>query len=652
MISLDEEAQLFVPDIEQIYSSKQVTRTQNALIAARGDYKRQIIRGCRDIGGDDPLRAYIDGTQLALVKRECTATLCPGLDVPANSALGDTLSEGERRERVFEAIFYWALSKKVDLPLNQPLLLDFSDTGGLAPKIVEVRAGIQWPNRLPPADVQAYFEFGAKQVLDDSSLPALSSTISAQMSIPKSTVLRSTYAFRNASDAWALAVDGAEFQLKLLQDETARIQLSECKIYRGLPELHEIARCAGYDINETELLDCLSGGSCMPRMAAKADVGATLLAARRSVEELKDDSFIPRPYTTAAGSFEKLVDSYKTCASGNGLNVTSAECLVYQLTPPELLEQNKCLLEVIDTDPLSCLSLDDEATASLKQMEKCISEGGSRCVMEAALPPEWSCVARAQSPDDLDCLATSVGGDAARVALCFEREPDTANRLLCLGGEQIPPQARALIGCYASATSESGALACAVSTSLPPEQAALLKCAVESGGDPIAAGVCVAAPRLGLNPGQQIILQCAAAAGGEPTTAATCIVGRFTLAELQGCRNAEFGESGCFGENNEFQKLSVALTGSRISKDSVVGQIAIFHIERANAVILGVGHAAGQLSNGVDNTVKGFGRSLENLRKNPVQEIANAPDNIRKEGEKALERVGEALNPRNWKIRL
>jgi hypothetical protein len=149
--ALDEEAALFVPVVEPIYSKDQLKRTRDALITARGEYKRSVIRSCDSIGQTNPLRTYVDGTRLALVKRECIAATCPGLDVPQRTQADGSISEGERRERVFEAIYYWSLVEGFDTALNQPLLLDFSDTGGLAPRVAEIQPGLTWPERLAAA---------------------------------------------------------------------------------------------------------------------------------------------------------------------------------------------------------------------------------------------------------------------------------------------------------------------------------------------------------------------------------------------------------------------------------------------------------------------------------------------------------------------
>ncbi|MFM0632638.1 hypothetical protein [Paraburkholderia xenovorans] len=648
--ALNSEAQLFVPSAEPIYSDNQITRTQNALVTARGEYKKSVIANCTSIEQADPLRKYIDGTRLGLVKRECTAALCPDLDVPERADETGAISEGERRERVFEAMYYWAAKRGFDTTLNRVLVLEFSDNGGLAPKVVETRPGVGWPTRLPPDQTQKLFEAGVARLVKNPQLPPLSSVVAAQLLLPRPTVLRTAFAFRDPQDAYTLGVDSAELKLNSLQDEVARIRLTECKVYHGLQDVAAVGRCAGYQIDNKAMLECLNDGPCMPQLAATADAGALLQSARRRISDLGLDAFVPRPYSEAVGSFGAMVDTYKACTANEDANAAAA-CLARKSVPPEIAKQANCLLENAGASRITCLAPDGASGRALKQLQKCVERNSKGCAVDAVLPPEWACVSGAQSVSDLNCLAGNVGGDVGKVAQCLKQETDTAARIICIGGDNVPAPVQKVVACYTSSTSEASLAACAIGTALPPEQAAVVKCAAESGGDPMATGVCVVSPLLHLNPGQQIILQCAASSGGVPVTAAACIAGRFTLIELQGCKSADFGQSGCFGDGNEFQKLAKAITGSTVSKNSVVGQIMVAHIEVANSAIGGVGHALNEISKGGKQTAEGFDHELEKARTNPVGLIVDAPGNVVRETFKGVENLAKAVTA-NWDIKL
>ncbi|MGY4206828.1 hypothetical protein ACVK00_000198 [Burkholderia sp. PvR073] len=645
--SLSDQANLFVPKVESIASDKQVTRTQNALVTARGEYKAAIVTHCRSVGAADPLRTYIDGTRLAVVKRECTGDFCPGLEVPDRPNASGEISEGEQRERVFEAIYFWSLKNHFDSAVNQAVLLDFNASGGLEPKIVEFRPAEKWPARLPSEEIQKKFEAGVARIVSNPDLPPLSSVVPAQINLPRSTVLRTALAFRDPRDAYTLGVDAPELKLKNLQDEVARIRLTECKVYHGLRDVAAVADCAGYQLDATTMVNCLNSGPCMPNPVATAEVGALLQSSRRRISELHTDALLPRPYSEIKGSFVAMVDTYKACAVTGDADAAAA-CLAHKSIPPEISQQANCLMSENGANRVDCLLPDGPSSRAIKQLQKCFDSKRKGCALDAALPPEWACVSGAKSVADLKCLVGKFGGDGARVAQCLAEKSDTQARIICIGGNNIPDSVKKVVACYTSSTTEAGLAVCAIGTTLPPEQASIVRCAVESGGDPMATGVCVASSSLKLSPGQQILLQCAASSGGVPVTAAACIAGRFTLIELQGCKTAEFGKTGCFGDGNEFQKLAKAITNENISKDSVVGQIVIFHVQVANGVVSGAGHAFSELGKGVQSTKDGIDLSMENLRKDPVQELANTPRNIGSELAKGAQNLLNAANPANW----
>lgn len=646
-VAVNSEVQLFVPTSEPIYSDNQITRTQNALVTARGEYKKSVIASCASIRATDPLRRYVDGTRLALVKRECTAELCPGLDVPLRVKKAGEQSESERRERVFEAIYFWAAKGGFDTALDRVLVLDISASGGLAPKVVEARPGTDWPAGLTPAQRQKLFESGVARLISDPQLPPLSSVIAAQLLLPRQTILRTAFAFRDPQDAYALGIESAELKLHDLQDEVARIRLTECKVYHALQDAAAVGQCAGYQIDNAHILECLNNGPCMPTLAETADAGALLQSARRRVSDLGLDSFVPRPYSTAVGSFGSMVDTYKACTTQGDSNAAAA-CLARKSIPSEIAKQANCLLDNAGADRISCLTAGLASEQALKQLQKCAERNSKGCAVDAVLPPEWSCVSGAKSVSELNCLSGMIGGEVDRVAQCL-RETDTAARIICIGGENVPAPVQKVVACYTSSNSEAGLATCVIGTTLPPEQAAVIKCAAESGGDPMAASVCVASQSLNLNPGQQIILQCAASSGGEPVTAATCIAGRFTLIELQGCKSAEFGKSGCFGDGNEFQKLAKAITGSTVSENSVVGQVMVAHIKVANSAIIGTAHALNEFSNGGKQTVEGLNHELEKARIDPVGLVFDMPGNVVRETFKGIDNLIKNVTG-NWDI--
>ena len=63
-----------------LYDDAQVRRTTEALNSARAVYRDAVRQECAAVARGDPFRAYVDGTRLAVVKRECKTGECKGLE--------------------------------------------------------------------------------------------------------------------------------------------------------------------------------------------------------------------------------------------------------------------------------------------------------------------------------------------------------------------------------------------------------------------------------------------------------------------------------------------------------------------------------------------------------------------------------------------
>lgn len=642
---LDNITDLFIdgPLAEPLYADRQVKNTRDSLIAARSRYKNLAVRYCRKSGDYGSLRRYIDGTSLALVKRECPDQFCEGLEVPVP---GQGKSEAKRRERAFEAAYYWVLANGLDSDVNEVILLAPAPNGGLDARTVEARPGEIWPETLSAETVQEHFETRVRLVGADARTPLLSPVVAAQIEMPKTTVMRTAQAFSEPLTAHRLGVDAPEWALHAIQDEVARTRLRECRVFRALNDVDEVGKCAGYQVDDTVLMQCLSDGPCLPPVTKTAEAGAILLSGRARLADLAQDALVPRPFSRE--SFGDLIDTYKACAPAGTARDAVEQCLGEQIVPTKIEPQAKCLLGPGVADRTACLVDDADTQRAIKRLKACHERGARACAIDAALPAELGCVVKAESAADLACLDAGRLGAAAE---CLNSSPDDlVQRAACFSEGAVPQEVAQLVECYRTSESEALLAACALGAGLPPEQAQLVRCATESGGDPMSAGVCLAAPRLGLTPGQQIILQCVAASGGVPATAAACTVGRFTLQELQGCQRADFGDPGCFGDTNEFQKLAVMLTGDKISRNSVVGQLAVAHIDTANAAVSGTGHVLSELSKGGQNTIEGAGKELEKIRKAPAKALLGAPENIRREAANGLKNVMDNLNPGNWRL--
>jgi hypothetical protein len=478
----------------------------------------------------------------------------------------------------------------------------------------------------------------------------MSATVAAQIALPKATVLRLAGAFDDPADAYAMARDAPEIALSVLQDEVAQIRIRECHDFRGKPDLASVAQCAGYALDEQEMLGCLSSSKCMPKFSGQVQAGALLMSARTSLEDLAKDAILPRPFSDAVGGFQKLANDTKTCASTLSISGQPTDdqfrqiqaCVGKATIPDSIATPVGCLLSSSSDSRLGCL-LSDEDKQRAETLKACLETRATNCIMQAALPSELACIGRAKSVADLACAGPIA--DVSAAAQCLADNSQTVDyvaKIRCVAGNRIGGAAGDMLDCYGSSTSQEAFAICAAGKALPPKQALLIKCAAESGGNYFSAGLCMAAPNLGLSPGQQILLQCAVSSGAPPAYAA-CVIGQFTFRELMGCRTAEFGQSGCFGETNEIQKLAKALTGSTISSQSVVGQVMVFYINGANGAVSGVGQMLSQAREGAENFKQGFNHEVDKIQDNPVQALVDTPGNILREGGKVLDNVGREV---------
>ena len=611
---------------ELAYDDEQVDRTERALANARAKYESSTRTRCNTAKLQPSLAKYLDGMRLALVRRECGPETCDGLPIPTGSAT----SEGIRRQQTFEALYYWAIKKNQDTALGTTILLDFAKDKGFSFRTIEARPALNWPKPLDSKAVERMFEDRVKAVKAGLAGVAISATAASQMKIPRANVRRIAYAFDDAAAAYDLAPDIPEIAFASLQDEIARTRLYECANYRGDRVVDHVAQCAGYKITEPELISCLAGDHCLPTFDQAADVGAMLLSSA-NIEDLASQAVIPRPFRQFDDKdLEAAVSEYRACATANRAEDQIKACMGLKQIPPEIQKSANCFLDNKVTNKLECVAVSKDDAARLEALKKCAGDANPpSCAVKAALPAEVQCVIAAKKPQDLTCAAGSVG-TAGAIAVCFTSAPNDFEKARCIMGDKLPKEAGLVANCFSKNSDPSALLVCSASGALPAEQALFVRCAAQSGFNPMGTGVCAAGSFLHLNPGQQIILQCAAA-GGTPPTMAVCVIGQFTFRELAGCRTASFGQSGCFGEGNELQKLAKALTGSNISSKSVVGQLLVLHIDAANAAITGVGNALKNAAHGAQVAGKSFDHELRKFRERPLKSIGDAPRNIGRE---------------------
>lgn len=182
------------------------------------------------------------------------------------------------------------------------------------------------------------------------------------------------------------------------------------------------------------------------------------------------------------------------------------------------------------------------------------------------------CLASANTDNArLQCLAPSLGPDAARLAGCLVDAVDGRDAAMCAANKllRLPPQLERVGTCAQSAAGELDFVMCASGASINEEL--------------------------------RIAAQCAASSGGEPFSTLGCAAGRLTARELLKCLSGDIGkEGGCFGPGNDLVRIGGGIGTALVDGiKNVVGALAqTFE------------NVAAGLVKGVENLVGGIGRAL------------------------------------------
>lgn len=631
--------------------------TSSALLGITIHTTGQIIACIRKNGAPELDES---GFFLSLVQRDCIESVCK-------------LSRTQRRKpddedsRVFSALYRWTASNSAVEQRNTSNqhfrlnLVQGQDNGkGIGYDYFAVQADFEpicevnrWPGYSSPADCR--IKIAAPLPLPDgnsverfralvndareASAGRRSIAFEAGLivEISRSDFLRVADVMAAADEGYARADVTAKDLLNGVSNELARLRVAECRYYRGLRSINEIAQCSGLAPDAQSLAACLGARVCEPAVPDSAQAIAFLINDPRSIKDLASRSALPR---YLPGDFGATVKAYNECAS-NADASGADRCFRSKLigSDPKLATLDRCFAEVSTFTQANCAIT--SFGESMPPEVECASRSGQRAIAECLIAPSlpvdvqkvYNC--RDKGGRTLAaCAAGLVGGDGARVLAC--RAKNRESDLLfaeCLLGDQMPRQVANGLRCLGQTKAALNDFAtCAVTASLPQEVSDQVGCVLQSQGDLVGAGTCIATQRLNLSPNQQLALQCMTSTGGEPQSFAICFGGQLTMQEMKKCRGKSFGQDECFGENNEFQRLAKSITGDKISSNSVVGQIitinmkpAVFLLSMAEPIadvtadaVTRVGNVLDRTSKDVDAALKGNLTGLVNVALAPL----------------------------------
>ncbi|MBL8343967.1 MAG: hypothetical protein JNN03_00850 [Rubrivivax sp.] len=433
--------------------------------------------------------------------------------------------------------------------------------------------------------------------------------------------------------------------LKSVSDEIARTRLHECARLRGAISAEQVGACAGYQVTAPELAACLTDGRCWPSSGKTMLMDILAIGSPQAMSKLAEVNAFAR---MRLGSIEQVEAAVKECAGDRQMpsHDVTAMCVMKK----RLGQRERSTLECIERlrrppykpdgavfeQCLAVASLGDLAAAQARCLKthSADSKALALCATAASLPPASrrlvECAnggsGRPASREAVsDCLLKQAAPEVATAVACMKKESDWRSAALCAAGNKLPPDAQKAIGCAEKSQGNATKLGvCMVGDKIPGDGGKVAMCMVQSGGDPFGTAVCSAGDKL--SPEQRIALQCAASTGGEPTSFAICAGGQLAIKEFMGCRGKKFGDSHCFGPNNEFRKLAKNL-GVEIGPNSVVADVVNVHLQVLDAQV--------RLVEGALKEAQKVAKALEQAG----QALGKGAEHIAREGGKAACRV-------------
>lgn len=343
----------------------------------------------------------------------------------------------------------------------------------------------------------------------------------------------------------ALSVVGLKNDGRKLQNASSEIireRIRECARFRGMIGYKDIATCAGV-VNEADVIrNCLGEGGCRPKLSK--EIRGFALTITNADGQLTLSSPLPR--ILAAVPASQQYAAAKACAEGSETNADFGICFA----------------------------------------ESQLLDGRSKQALQ--------CAREMDRAKQLDCMLDVIGGTGAAKAKCVLAAKDNAARAMCLLSTDAPEEVAEAIECARrpGATYESIG-ACVLSKNIPGDAGRLAECAGSAGGNAAGAAICLAGD--GLTPEQRILLQCAVQSA-DPSSYGVCVGGQLALKEFANCKDENFAEDSCFGENNEIRKFVRSIGLGDINEDTIVAQILDkqldlikFNVSAAEGAIEGLG---------------------------------------------------------------
>ncbi|NII54049.1 hypothetical protein [Luteibacter sp. SG786] len=427
--------------------------------------------------------------------------------------------------------------------------------------------------------------------------------------------------------------------LNFISDELGRSRIKDCAQLRGKFRPDDIGKCAGFELDDAEVYQCLSGQRCLPKLRDSAFAPLLALSKPLDLNSLLKNTDIPRlgidmPY-------QDWLQKAQACRD-EANKEASVDCLMRNTMDSRAYGTFACARDAIgpgkDKALLECAKRN--VGEAMKRLMECV-EGATLvpsdmayCAVEESIPDHLraavDCI-RLEKPefDAASCIAgASLGKRQKHFLDCYLGNHDAPKAaVMCAIAPDLPSGAQMTLECLQPGVNWQSAAACIAThkLALDGEFGRVVACGLSSGGTVVGTVTCAAGSHL--RPEQAIALQCAATATTGPGYL-VCTGGLLTLNEYAKCRKTRIGKDNCFGENNEIRRFIRALGLPDAGPNSIAARMGNLYLDIVNVQIATLEGAA--------KLGKKAGEELSNAVAKAGKALADGSESILKEGGRVL----------------
>jgi hypothetical protein len=212
----------------------------------------------------------------------------------------------------FGRLYDWAHSKGLK-EVNQAYLM--SQQGLFVPLVAALAKGSEWHDDFPKPLLQASFVHAARQ--SRLTKAPLSYTAAELSALSKETVAHLADVFDFPYSASSSLQSNPAATPEGLSDELGRARLRDCVRLRGSFDPVEAGKCAGYNVQQNDLANCLSGGRCLPPFGTEVNLETLLVKPEKGLADIATSNALPRIRLGKVEDLRTIVDKCQAVDSSD-----------------------------------------------------------------------------------------------------------------------------------------------------------------------------------------------------------------------------------------------------------------------------------------------------------------------------------------------